>query len=65
MINPAIDLDINVDHRPFFVDTYLTANQHIQVQTTKLPRYLATLFALDENSVEIGEKAKDCAMAAT
>ena len=64
MINPSIDLDINVDHRPFFVHTNLTVNQHNQAQTINLPRYLVTLFALDENSVEIGEKAKDCTMAA-
>ncbi|CAF3786352.1 unnamed protein product [Rotaria sp. Silwood1] len=40
------------------------SNQHIQAQTINLPRYLATLFALDENSVEIGQKATACVLAA-
>ncbi len=61
---PIIDLDINGDSKPFFVNASVTLDQHIQAQTTNLPRYLATLFSLDMNSVEIGQKAKACALAA-
>jgi hypothetical protein len=61
---PAVDLDINGDSKPFFVNATVTLDQHIQAQTTNLPRYLATLFSLDLNSVEIGQKAKSCALAA-
>ena len=64
-INPPIDLDINVDPKPFFVNPNVTIDQHIRAQTTNLPRYLGTLFALDENSVEIGQKAKACVLAAS
>jgi hypothetical protein len=63
-VNPLVDLDINADPKPFFVNANVTIDQHIQAQTTNLPRYLATLFTLDENSVEIGQKAKACALAA-
>ncbi len=63
-VNPPIDLDINVDPKPFFVNANVTVDQHIQAQTTNLPRYLAILFALNENSVEIGQKAKACVLAA-
>jgi hypothetical protein len=63
-MNPLADLDINVDPKPFFINAGVTIDQHIQAQTTNLPRYLATLFTLDENSVEIGQKAKACALAA-
>jgi hypothetical protein len=63
-VNPLVDLDINGDPKPFFVNASVTIDQHIQAQTTNLPRYLATLFTLDENSVEIGQKAKACALAA-
>ena len=62
--NPVTDLDINVDPKPFFVNANVTVDQHIQAQTTNLPLYLATLFALNENSVEIGQKAKACVLAA-
>jgi len=61
---PIIDLDINGDSKPFFVNASVTLDQHIQAQTTNLSRYLATLFSLDMNSVEIGQKAKACALAA-
>jgi hypothetical protein len=61
---PIVDLDINGDPKPFFVNASVTLDQHIQAQTTNLPRYLATLFSLDSNSVEIGQKAKACALAA-
>lgn len=60
-----VHLDINVDPKPFFVNPTVTIDQHIRAQTTNLPRYLATLFALDENSVEIGQKAKACVLAAS
>jgi hypothetical protein len=63
-INPLANLDINADPKPFFVNASVTLDQHIQAQTTNLPRYLATMFTLDENSVEIGQKAKACALAA-
>jgi hypothetical protein len=61
---PIADLDINGDSKPFFVNANVTLDQHIQAQTTNLSRYLATLFSLDMNSVEIGQKAKACALAA-
>lgn len=61
---PVIDLDINGDSKPFFVNPNVTLDQHIQAQTTNLPRYLATLFSLELNSVEIGQKGKACALAA-
>ncbi|CAF0885028.1 unnamed protein product [Adineta steineri] len=61
---PAVDLDINGDPKPFFVNANVTLDQHIQAQTTNLSRYLAALFSLDTNSVEIGQKAKACALAA-
>jgi hypothetical protein len=61
---PIVDLDINGDSKPFFVNASVTLDQHIQAQTTNLSRYLATLFSLDMNSVEIGQKAKACALAA-
>ena len=61
---PVADLDINVDGKPFFVNAAVTLDQHIQAQTSNLSRYLATLFSLDANSVEIGQKAKACALAA-
>ncbi|CAF4230212.1 unnamed protein product, partial [Adineta steineri] len=63
-VNPPVDLDINVDAKPFFINANVTVDQHIQAQTTNLPRYLASLFALNENSVEIGQKAKACVLAA-
>jgi hypothetical protein len=63
-VNPLADLDINGDPKPYFVNASVTIDQHIQAQTTNLPRYLAALFTLDENSVEIGQKAKACALAA-
>jgi hypothetical protein len=63
-INPIADLDINADPKPFFVNANVTIDQHIQAQTTNLPRYLATLFTLDQNNVEIGQKAKACTLAA-
>ncbi|CAF0981750.1 unnamed protein product [Rotaria sp. Silwood1] len=63
-VNPLANLDINVDPKPFFVNANVTIDQHIQAQTTNLPRYLAALFTLDENSVDIGQKAKACALAA-
>lgn len=62
--NSLTDLDINTDSKTFFVNAAVTIDQHIQAQTTNLPRYLATLFTLEENSVEIGQKAKACALAA-
>ena len=62
--NSLTDLDINTDSKTFFVNAGVTIDQHIQAQTTNLPRYLATLFTLEENSVEIGQKAKACALAA-
>ncbi|UJR17801.1 hypothetical protein I4U23_004700 [Adineta vaga] len=62
--NSAIELNINADPKPFFVNANVTIDQHIQAQTINLPRYLATLFALNENSVEIGQKAKACVLAA-
>lgn len=61
---PVVDLDINADSKPYFVNATVTLDQHIQAQTTNLPRYLATMFSLDANSVEIGQKAKACALAA-
>ena len=61
---PVENLDINIDPKPYFVNANVTLDQHIQAQTTNLPRYLATLFSLDANSVEIGQKAKACALAA-
>ncbi|UJR08982.1 hypothetical protein I4U23_013232 [Adineta vaga] len=61
---PLTDLDINGDPKPFFVNANVTLDHHIQAQTTNLPRYLAALFSLDSNSVEIGQKAKACALAA-
>jgi hypothetical protein len=63
-VNPLANLDINGDPKPFFVNANITIDQHIQAQTENLPRYLATLFTLNENSVEIGQKAKACALAA-
>jgi hypothetical protein len=63
-VNPPVDLDINADPKPFFVNANVTVDQHIQAQTTNLARYLATLFALNENNVEIGQKAKACVLAA-
>ncbi len=63
-VNPSVNLDINTDPKPFFVNASVTLDQHIQAQTTNLPRYLATMFTLDENSVEIGQKAKACVLAA-
>ncbi|CAF0739761.1 unnamed protein product [Adineta steineri] len=63
-VNPPVDLDINVDAKPFFVNANVTVDQHIQAQTTNLLRYLASLFALNENSVEIGQKAEACVLAA-
>ena len=62
--NLLTDLDVNGDAKPFFVNASVTIDQHIQAQTTNLPRYLSTLFTLDENSVEIGQKGKACALAA-
>lgn len=62
--NPIVDLDINNDSKPYFVNAAVTLDQHVQAQTKNLPRYLATLFSLDANSVEIGQKAKACALAA-
>jgi hypothetical protein len=62
--NPPMNLDIDTDAKPFFVNTNVTLDQHIQAQTKNLPRYLATLFALNEYSVEIGQKAKACVLAA-
>ncbi|CAF4919672.1 unnamed protein product [Rotaria sp. Silwood1] len=61
---PIVDLDINGDSKPYFVNANITLDQHIEAQTKNLPRYLATLFSLDLNSVEIGQKAKACALAA-
>ncbi|CAF3735633.1 unnamed protein product, partial [Rotaria sordida] len=63
-VNFLADLDINADPKPFFVNANVTLDQHIQAQTTNLPRYLAALFTLNENSIEIGQKAKACALAA-
>ncbi|CAF2138561.1 unnamed protein product [Rotaria magnacalcarata] len=63
-INFLADLDVNADPKPFFVDPKVTLDQHIQAQTTNLPRYIAALFTLNENNVEIGQKAKACALAA-
>ncbi|CAF3664773.1 unnamed protein product [Rotaria sordida] len=63
-VNLVADLDINADPKPFFINANVTIDQHIQAQTINLPRYLATLFTLDENSVEIGQKAKACILAA-
>ncbi|CAF1078048.1 unnamed protein product [Rotaria sp. Silwood1] len=63
-VNFSADLDINADPKPFFVDPKVTLDQHIQAQMTNLPRYVAALFTLNENSVEIGQKAKACALAA-
>lgn len=62
--NPVADLDIDVDPKPFFTNANVSIDQHIQAQTTNLARYLAGLFTLDENNVEIGQKAKACALAA-
>ncbi|CAF0970006.1 unnamed protein product [Adineta ricciae] len=62
--NLPLDLDINTDAKPYFINTNVTLDQHIQAQTANLPRYLATLFALNENNVEIGQKAKACVLAA-
>lgn len=62
--NPVNDLDINVDPKPFFTNANVTIDQHIQAQSTNLPRYLATLFALNENNVEIAQKAKAYVLAA-
>ncbi|CAF1143594.1 unnamed protein product [Rotaria sordida] len=63
-VNLVADLDINADPKLFFINANVTIDQHIQAQTINLPRYLATLFTLDENSVEIGQKAKACILAA-
>ncbi|CAF4830043.1 unnamed protein product, partial [Rotaria sp. Silwood1] len=62
--NFLADFDINADPKPFFIDPNVTLDQHIQAQMTNLPRYVAALFTLDENSVEICQKAKACALAA-
>jgi len=62
--NPIADLDINNDSKVYFVNPNVTLDQHIEAQTKNLPRYLATLFSLETNSVEIGQKAKACALAA-
>lgn len=62
--NPSMHLDVDTDAKPFFVNINVTLDQHIQAQTKNLPRYLATLFALNENNVEIGQKAKACILAA-
>ncbi|CAF1484628.1 unnamed protein product [Rotaria sp. Silwood1] len=62
--NLLADLDINVNLKPFFINTSVTLDQHIQAQTTNLSPYLATLFTSDENNVEIDQKAKTCALAA-
>ncbi|CAF4069843.1 unnamed protein product [Rotaria sordida] len=63
-VNSLTNLDINTDPKPFFVNANVTIDQHIQAQTANLPRYLAALFTLAENNVEIGQKAKACALAA-
>ena len=62
--NSLADLNINNDPKPFFVNADVTIDQHIEAQTSNLPRYLATLFTLEENNVEIGQKAKANALAA-
>ena len=62
--NSLVDLNINNDPKPFFVNADVTIDQHIEAQTSNLPRYLATLFTLEENNVEIGQKAKANALAA-
>ena len=63
-VTQLTNLDINGDSKPFFVNANVTLDQHIEAQTTNLARYLATLFSLDMNSVEIGQKAKACVLAA-
>ena len=62
--NSLADLNINNDPKPFFINADVTIDQHIEAQTSNLPRYLATLFTLEENNVEIGQKAKANALAA-
>ncbi|CAF1382962.1 unnamed protein product [Adineta ricciae] len=62
--NTVVDLDINFDPKPFFINANVTIDQHIQAQSTNLSRYLAALFTLRENNVEIGQKAKACVLAA-
>ena len=59
-----VDLSINGDAKPYFCNPAVTLDQHIQAQNENLPRYLATMFYLDSSSVEIGQKAKACALAA-
>lgn len=56
--------DVNGDPKPFFTNPAVTIDQHIQAQSTNLPRYLATLYILHDNGVEIGQKAKSCILAA-
>lgn len=63
-VNRSDTLDVNTDPKQYFVNASVTLDQHIQAQTTNLPRYLAMFFALQENGVEIGQKAKACALAA-
>ncbi|CAF3696518.1 unnamed protein product [Rotaria sp. Silwood1] len=63
-VNLLTDLDINAVLKPFFINTSVTLDQHIQAQTTNVSPYLATLFTSDENNVEIDQKAKACALAA-
>lgn len=59
-----VDLNINHDPKSYFINAAVTLDQHIEAQTTNLCRYLAAMFALDRNSVEITQKAKACALAA-
>lgn len=63
-VNALDQVNINDDPKSFFVNPNITLDHHIQAQTTNLPRYLATLFVLNQNNVEIGQKAKACALAA-
>jgi hypothetical protein len=62
--NSVVDVSIDVDTKPYFINAGVTLNQHIQAQTANLSRYLAAMFALDRNSVEISQKSKACALAA-
>lgn len=59
-----VEVNINTDGKPYFVNANVTLDQHIQAQNENLTRYLATMFSLHENSIEIGQKAKACALAA-
>ena len=63
--NSIVNLNINADPKPFFVKVNATLDQHIQGQTANSSWYLTTLFSIDSNSVQIGQKTKAHVLAGT